>query len=348
MDKTPEINENHERCLNCGHSLSGDYCGNCGQEAKDLRRPLFKLSREAIQSLFELDGRAYRTLFYLLTKPAFLCTEYFDGRRTRYSPPLRLFLVISVSFFLLVSFYTSVQSIENALSESEEVAGEDIAASVDDDALSRIGTDVNVEDDPFSSFGDDFGDEFVDENDGENDLEGILAFVDKINLPFFDAQANVNLRRVMRAQAEENVNVLLENPTEFLRGYLEYVTFFMLLMIPLLAFIQKIIYIRTGHYYVEHLVLTLHNNAFIILIVFVNTLTDMVATSELPFISPVFGYLGTAGYIWMWVYLYMSLKNYFQQGYGITLLKYITATILYGMTLAVGIFIFSGILFFLF
>ncbi|MDG1026439.1 MAG: DUF3667 domain-containing protein [Gammaproteobacteria bacterium] len=109
-----------------------------------------------------MNGRAYRTLFYLLTKPAFLCTKYFDSRRTRYSPPLRLFLVISVSFFLLVSFYTSVQSIENALSESEEVAGEDIAASVDDDALIRIGTDVNVEDDQFSSFGDDF----VDENDG--------------------------------------------------------------------------------------------------------------------------------------------------------------------------------------
>ncbi|MDB3908578.1 hypothetical protein N9390_03510 [Gammaproteobacteria bacterium] len=44
----------------------------------------------------------------------------------------------------------------------------------------------------------------------------------------------------------------------------------------------------------------------------------------------------------------MSLKNYFQQGYGITLLKYIITTIFYGMALAVGIFIFSGILFFLF
>ena len=299
MDKTQEINQHHEHCLNCGHPLSGNYCGNCGQEAKELRRPFFKLSREAVQSLFELDGRAFRTLFYLLTKPAFLCTEYFNGRRIRYSTPLRLFLVISVSFFLLVSFYSSVQSIENALTEreTEEATGQDIATTPDDEPLIRIGTDVNVEDDPFSSF----GDEFVDENDEENDIEGILAFVDAINLPFFDAQTNVNLRRVMRAQAEENVNILLENPSEFLRGYLEYITFFILFMIPLLAFIQKIIYFRTGHYYVEHLVLTLHNHAFIILVVFVNMLNDMIATSELPIISPVFGYLGAAVYIWMWV-----------------------------------------------
>ena len=146
-----------------------------------------------------MDGRAFRTLFYLLTKPAFLCTEYFNGRRIRYSTPLRLFLVISVSFFLLVSFYSSVQSIENALTEreTEEATGQDIATTPDDEPLIRIGTNVNVEDDPFSSF----GDEFVDENDEENDIEGILAFVDAINLPFFDAQTNVNLRRVMRAQA---------------------------------------------------------------------------------------------------------------------------------------------------
>jgi len=179
--------------------VSGNYCGNCGQEAKELRRPFFKLSREAVQSLFELDGRAFRTLFYLLTKLAFLCTEYFNGRRIRYSTPLRLFLVISVSFFLLVSFYSSVQSIENALTEreTEEATGQDIATTPDDEPLIRIGTNVNVEDDPISSF----GDEFVDENDEENDIEGILAFVDAINLPFFDAQTNVNLRRVMRTQA---------------------------------------------------------------------------------------------------------------------------------------------------
>ena len=162
-------------CLNCGHSLPGNYCGNCGQEAKDLRRPFFKLSREAVQSLFELDGRAYRTLCYLLTKPAFLCTEYFNGRRTRYSPPLRLFLVISVSFFLLVSFYTSVQSIESALSESEtegeEVAEADVAASADDEPLIRVGKRCEVEDDPFLVS----ETKIVDENDEGTDLEGTIS-----------------------------------------------------------------------------------------------------------------------------------------------------------------------------
>jgi hypothetical protein len=293
----------------------GNYCGNCGQEAKELRRPFFRLSREAISSLFELDGRSFRTLFYLLTKPAHLSKEYFSGRRMQYTPPLRLFLVISVSFFLLVSFYTSIRSMEGILSANHEISGEEVSASTDDE---------------------------------EDPLAPTLAFVESINLPFFDEQTNTNLRRAMSAQAETNINSMIEDPSEFFRGYLEYITVFILLMIPLLALIQKLIYIRSGHFYVEHLVLTLHNHAFIIFIVFVNSLIDLVNGSRIPIISSAFGYLGAAIYIWMWVYLFLSLKNYFQQGYGITLLKYLTTTILYGFTLGFGVTVFAGILFFLF
>ena len=90
------------------------------------------------------------------------------------------------------------------------------------------------------------------DEDGEadNGLEEILSFVEGINLPFLDEQTNNNLRKMMSSQAEANLNTLAENPIDFARGYLEYITVFMLLMITLLALIQKLIYIRTGHYYV--------------------------------------------------------------------------------------------------
>jgi hypothetical protein len=330
MDNPLALSELSEPCLNCDKPLMGSYCGNCGQEAKELRRPFFRLSREAISSLFELDGRSFRTLFYLLTKPAHLSKEYFSGRRMQYTPPLRLFLVISVSFFLLVSFYTSIRSMEGILSANDAISGEEVSASTDDKATFTIrdGVDENGEE--------------------EGPLAPTLAFVESINLPFFDEQTNTNLRRAMSAQAETNINSMIEDPSEFFRGYLEYITVFILLMIPLLALIQKLIYIRSGHFYVEHLVLTLHNHAFIIFIVFVNSLIDLVNESRLPIINSAFGYLGAAIYIWMWVYLFLSLKNYFQQGYSITLLKYLTTTILYGLTLSFGVTVFAGILFFLF
>jgi hypothetical protein len=324
MDNPPVLSEPTQPCLNCDKPLMGNYCGNCGQEVKNFRRPFFKLSSEAIKSLFELDGRAFRTLFFLLTKPAHLSKEYFSGRRVQYTPPLRLFLVISVSFFLLVSLYTSIMSIEEAL--NPDVSG------FSEETSDEVGIILRSDED----------------GEADNGLEEILSFVEGINLPFLDEQTNNNLRKMMSSQAEANLNTLAENSIDFARGYLEYITVFMLLMIPLLALIQKLIYIRTGHYYVEHLVLTLHNHAFIIFVVFVTSLTGAVEESQVPILNILFGFLGAAIYIWMWVYLFLSLKNYFQQGYGITLLKYITATVLYGFTLSFGILLLSGILFFLF
>lgn len=318
----PQAQANSGSCLNCGHVLHGRYCGNCGQEPKELRRPFFKLSAEAVHSVLELDGRAFRTLFCLLTKPGFLSREYFSGKRASYTPPLRLFLVISISYFLLISLYTSIQSFEEVLNGASSGEREQLITS-------------NPENQD-------------DEDDDDDGRDDIRQFIENINLPFFSEQINSNLRSAMQEQADSNMDTLIEDPGEFAAGYLEYITVFMLLMIPLLALIQKVVYIRSGNYYVEHLVLTLHNFSFIIFALFVNSVFDLVAQKQLFIVSALFDYAGTAVYIWLWVYLFLSLKNYFQQGKGITLLKFITATILYGLILGAGILVFSVILFFLF
>ena len=143
MTNLPTLNEASEPCLNCGKPLMGNYCADCGQESKDFRRPFFRLSSEAIRSLFELDGRAFRTLFFLLTKPAHLSKEYFHGRRIQYTPPLRLFLVISVSFFLLVSLYTSIMSIEEALNPDVSDSSQQPSTPISDDASFTIGGDTD-------------------------------------------------------------------------------------------------------------------------------------------------------------------------------------------------------------
>lgn len=341
MDTSPAQTSDVASCLNCGQPLAGKFCGACGQEVKELRRPFLRLSLEALQSLFELDGRAYRTLYYLLTRPAHLSKEYFSGRRMRYTPPLRLFLVISVSFFLLVSFYTSIQSLEGALRSGESEATVSAAVTAQTDAEDAPA--VPPADDANSEAADFNGDDF-----DVTEVEDILAFVDAVELPFLTAESNANLRAMMRAQAEANFATISENPAEFARGYLEYITVFMLLMMPVLALMQKIFYFRSGHYYAEHFVLTLHNHSFLIITLFATSLTGMVEESAIPVISALFGLLGTGLYIWLWVYFFLSLKNYFQQGYGITLLKFLTTTVLYGFVLFFGVLVLSAILFFLF
>lgn len=58
---------------------------------------------EATESLTHADSRLWRTLGALLLRPGFLTREFFAGRRVRYLPPVRLYLVISVLFFVVAA-----------------------------------------------------------------------------------------------------------------------------------------------------------------------------------------------------------------------------------------------------
>ena len=59
------------------------------------------LLHEGVHEFAHLDGKIFQTLDLLLFKPGELTAEFFRGRRARYIPPLRLYLVCSLLFFAL-------------------------------------------------------------------------------------------------------------------------------------------------------------------------------------------------------------------------------------------------------
>ena len=96
-----------KRCRNCDTALEGQFCPACGQKDIDLERPFFELFSEAIREAIDLDGRAWRTLRTLFLRPGRLTEEFLAGRRQAYTSPLRLYLFISVAFFILLAWVAS-------------------------------------------------------------------------------------------------------------------------------------------------------------------------------------------------------------------------------------------------
>ena len=90
-------------CLNCNAPLTGAFCASCGQRHVAKRPTVAHLLEETLETLTHADSRLWITLRYLMTKPGLLTREYFAGRRSAYLPPIRLYLIISVVFFLLAS-----------------------------------------------------------------------------------------------------------------------------------------------------------------------------------------------------------------------------------------------------
>lgn len=91
-------------CLNCDAPLAGEYCeycANCGQR-KTHRNPTFReFLGEAFRELFEWDGKIPATLRALLARPGLLTEDFLAGRRARWISPLRVYLICSVSYFLV-------------------------------------------------------------------------------------------------------------------------------------------------------------------------------------------------------------------------------------------------------
>jgi hypothetical protein len=92
-------------CENCHAKVVGVFCGQCGQSTESTLKYFWSVMLHLLDDIFSFDSRASRTLSPLLAKPGFLTIEYFQGRRVHYVPPLRLYLFISIVFFLSLNFF---------------------------------------------------------------------------------------------------------------------------------------------------------------------------------------------------------------------------------------------------
>ncbi|MEN0651520.1 MULTISPECIES: DUF3667 domain-containing protein [Hyphobacterium] len=111
-----------ETCANCGAPLSGDFCAACGQSREDIRRPAWSLVTDTLDGLLSWDGRILSTYRHLFTRPGQVARDYMDGKRQSFTPPVRLYLIVSLIFFAAISFSgIRIVGVDITLDEADEV-----------------------------------------------------------------------------------------------------------------------------------------------------------------------------------------------------------------------------------
>jgi hypothetical protein len=81
---------------------------------------------EAIEGITHFDSTFWRTFVALLFRPGLVTERYLSGRRRAYGPPVRTYLVVSIVYFLLLSFATSMH-VNDAGPSSQEMGPQDCA-----------------------------------------------------------------------------------------------------------------------------------------------------------------------------------------------------------------------------
>jgi hypothetical protein len=333
-------------CLNCGTRLRGQYCGNCGQRSRNRLISIWQLLQEAFGDLLELDSRLWRTLLPLLARPGQLTRDYLEGRRARYMPPFRTYLVLSVIFFIVAFFdpqddlslffepeppptAEEIAELEEKkkLTAEEDEANQEVALQKLQalEAEGKISKDVVEEFENDNDFIINFGDE-----EGEGGLFGDCENVtisDEEDLPEWVAKrfSDDRIKQICeRNKARGNDN--------FVDAILDNVPIALIVLLPIMAMVLKVLYPLSRRYFVEHLLFFVHFHAFFFLILILQILFARLAGllgPEDSAIDSISTLILVATSFYIPVYLYKAMRHVYGQGHLVTIPKYLLLSIAY-------------------
>ena len=99
-------------CINCGKEFDGNFCPECGQRVETSPVSL-KFLLKSIFTSFDLDHGVIITFSHLFVKPRQVIDHIFRGNTSKYSNPIKYFIV-SISLSLFLSFILSELKSDNS------------------------------------------------------------------------------------------------------------------------------------------------------------------------------------------------------------------------------------------
>ena len=286
-----------ENCLNCGHPLleNHNFCPRCGQKNTHGIVSLDEFLKDVVATIFNFDSRWARTFKPFFTKPGELTNAFIKGRRMEYTDPLRLYFLASLIFFVSLSTFI-VEPLGNVLNkyrnEFEQkksfiVLDGDSGVQINGDTIAELQKQFDKVTSNSAVFEDSVKNAKFKANMEKtknnansfkvNSDKGVLDFLKKIedrslsaeqlrdslssekgspdNSSFFQTSFGLfTVRKLQKIGRNDFVN--------FIAKYVDWISFFIISLLPLFAGVLSILNLRLKRFYVENLVFTIHTQAY--------------------------------------------------------------------------------------
>jgi hypothetical protein len=342
-------------CLNCGAEVLGPYCQNCGQKNTVVHQNFWQLLTHFIYDIFHFDGKFFDTLKRLLFRPGLVPKEYVQGRRFSYLDPIRMYLFTSAVFFLVffsISRVGETFSFDNPVMSYEEryQAAAQVYASLrinpsDSFAYKKLGMLLDTTKSIVLK-----NTSTVNVTDTGNLLRrnntNYLMFPENTFMLEDSSQSDdwmdKRMNAVFNAYRKQYGDDLNKMSGVLMDRFTHQFPYMLFVSLPLFALILKLLYRRRkAVYYSDHAVFTLYHYIFSFILLLLYWGFDyLLDKSGWAF----FQYLQTALIITWPIYLLLSMKRFYAQGWGKTIIKFLLLNLL-GLLAILLIFALFSVLF---
>lgn len=348
------------RCLNCDHPVDGRFCGHCGQQR--LLRPLSlgALLWDLAIEVLDTDARVWRTLRTLIRQPGQLTLDWVAGRRARHVPPFRLYLVLNLLAFLLISLQADpappqsvgAQGAETTLTELRaelaELADatspadrtrrrhlESALAILEQARATRAEAPATPAPGADGSMAGDTGqaraEPRLDVRFRLGDNDELFGLVDRLESIGYS-----------RARIEARIGRLLGSPQQLLDTMLTRIPTLLLVLLPLLATALRGLYLLSDRPFVLHLVGLAHLHAFIFLLLLLTEGFTGIGLIATTLGAPAFGAAiettaGTFGGIAFAVYVLLWVRRLYGHGWAGTAGMSVVISLLHVVGIGIGV-----------
>ncbi|MFN8290608.1 MAG: DUF3667 domain-containing protein [Chitinophagaceae bacterium] len=338
MSHIPQRKE--KDCLNCGATVQGRFCQDCGQENVVPHETFWHMVRHFLYDITHFDSNFFGSIHHLIFKPGFLSREYIKGRRASYLHPIKMYVFTSAIFFLLFfSFFMPKDPVKTDLNiplRKEQRA--EYIGKVNEKLKKEPGNDSLKQ---ALAWLQDTSRTITKKNALEFELEENNLFVfterDYHSVREYDSVQQLLppserdgwfTRRLVKKQIDineryrEDPEGALNKVTENLFHRIPYMLF---VSLPLFALILKLVYLRRKQFYfADHGVFTIHLYVFTFLVLLVIFIFDKLSDRTN---WNIWGILTFLLVLLLFFYLYKGMRNFYGQKRGKTILKFLIVSL---------------------
>lgn len=321
-----------KNCENCEIPLLGPFCHCCGQPERTPIRDLLALSNDALDYLFDVDARVWRTLVSLFFAPGRLTQAYLAGRRMSFIRPLRVYLVMSALLFLVVN-WTSDLNMQVKDQGDVQIIGTTEKAAPATQAVPPASKDIDL------TFG------ATEATQNTQDAAGAEPAATKppvaqtdsppeskkkpVTLRLFGKQpwhrqsnplvidwlseSSNNWINDQIGVIQSNLGLVRDEPRRLAHAFLQVLPQSLFVLLPIFALLLKLILVFKRRLYMEHLMVAVHSHTFIYMgIIAAVCLSKIAEFWPVGWFNPWWFLMGLC-IVWIPLNLFLTQKRVYRQ-----------------------------------